>query len=102
MSYVPWNLGLPRVIVDQNSRNLIHASDSFDSASKEIGLWFAQDELAEYKVSRGYLSLPFRQKFLWHGTFMLTTTADHLGTFYRCHVQSRRADIVQDWVMADN
>ncbi|KAI9636455.1 nucleoside diphosphate kinase [Dioszegia hungarica] len=30
-------------------RNLIHASDSFDSASKEIELWFAESELAEYK-----------------------------------------------------
>lgn len=33
------------------SRNLIHASDSFGAATTEIGLWFAKDELADYKVS---------------------------------------------------
>ncbi|ODN94372.1 nucleoside-diphosphate kinase [Cryptococcus wingfieldii CBS 7118] len=30
-------------------RNLIHASDAFDSATKEIGLWFAQEELSDYE-----------------------------------------------------
>ncbi|RSH92111.1 hypothetical protein EHS25_008524 [Saitozyma podzolica] len=30
-------------------RNLIHASDSFDAATKEIGLWFDSAELAEYE-----------------------------------------------------
>ncbi len=29
--------------------NLIHASDSKESAKKEIELWFAKDELLEYK-----------------------------------------------------
>lgn len=41
------------------SRNLIHASDSFDSATKEIGLWFGESELAEYKVSNMANSLNF-------------------------------------------
>ena len=35
----------------RRSRNLIHASDSFDAATTEIGLWFAADELSDYKVS---------------------------------------------------
>jgi nucleoside diphosphate kinase len=26
--------------------NLVHGSDSADSAAREIGLWFADDELA--------------------------------------------------------
>ncbi|GMK55382.1 hypothetical protein CspeluHIS016_0204380 [Cutaneotrichosporon spelunceum] len=30
-------------------RNLIHASDSFDSATKEIGLWFKENELSQYE-----------------------------------------------------
>lgn len=30
-------------------RNLIHASDGFDSATKEIGLWFDEAELSEYE-----------------------------------------------------
>ncbi|EIW71310.1 nucleoside-diphosphate kinase [Tremella mesenterica] len=30
-------------------RNLIHASDSFDAATKEIGLWFAETELSQYE-----------------------------------------------------
>ncbi|WFD30358.1 nucleoside-diphosphate kinase [Malassezia sp. CBS 17886] len=30
-------------------RNIIHASDGFDSATKEIGLWFNNSELAEYE-----------------------------------------------------
>lgn len=30
-------------------RNLIHASDGFDSATKEIGLWFDEAELADYE-----------------------------------------------------
>ncbi len=30
-------------------RNGIHASDGFDSATKEIGLWFADSELATYE-----------------------------------------------------
>ncbi|WVQ98000.1 hypothetical protein IAU59_005120 [Kwoniella sp. CBS 9459] len=30
-------------------RNLIHASDAFDSATKEIGLWFAEEELSDYE-----------------------------------------------------
>lgn len=30
-------------------RNLIHASDAFESATKEIGLWFAPEELSEYE-----------------------------------------------------
>jgi nucleoside-diphosphate kinase len=28
---------------------LIHASDSFDAATKEIGLWFNDSELSEYE-----------------------------------------------------
>lgn len=32
-----------------DSRNLIHASDSFDAATKEIGLWFNDSELSEYE-----------------------------------------------------
>ena len=32
-----------------NRRNLIHASDSHDAATKEIGLWFAEAELSEYE-----------------------------------------------------
>ena len=30
---------------------MIHASDSFDAATTEIGLWFSKDELSDYKVS---------------------------------------------------
>lgn len=30
-------------------RNIIHASDSHESATKEIGLWFHEKELADYK-----------------------------------------------------
>ncbi|KAL1407386.1 nucleoside diphosphate kinase Ndk1 [Vanrija albida] len=30
-------------------RNLIHASDSFEAATKEIGLWFQQGELSDYE-----------------------------------------------------
>ncbi|WVR04568.1 hypothetical protein IAU60_001575 [Kwoniella sp. DSM 27419] len=30
-------------------RNLIHASDAFESATKEIGLWFAPEELSDYE-----------------------------------------------------
>lgn len=30
-------------------RNIIHASDGFDSATKEIGLWFNENELANYE-----------------------------------------------------
>lgn len=30
-------------------RNIIHASDGFDSATKEIGLWFNESELASYE-----------------------------------------------------
>ncbi|PWN51071.1 NDK-domain-containing protein [Violaceomyces palustris] len=30
-------------------RNIIHASDAFDSATKEIGLWFDPKELADYE-----------------------------------------------------
>lgn len=32
-------------------RNLIHASDSFDSATKEIGLWFKESELSNYETA---------------------------------------------------
>ncbi|KAE8217413.1 hypothetical protein CF319_g8494 [Tilletia indica] len=32
-------------------RNGIHASDGFDSATKEIGLWFNEKELAEYETA---------------------------------------------------
>lgn len=32
-------------------RNLIHASDSFDSATKEIGLWFKEQELSNYETA---------------------------------------------------
>ncbi|RSH83419.1 uncharacterized protein EHS24_007103 [Apiotrichum porosum] len=32
-------------------RNLIHASDSFDAATKEIGLWFTESELPEYTLN---------------------------------------------------
>lgn len=32
-------------------RNLIHASDSFDSATKEIGLWFKEAELSNYETA---------------------------------------------------
>lgn len=32
-------------------RNLIHASDSFESATKEIGLWFKENELADYETA---------------------------------------------------
>ncbi len=31
-------------------RNLIHASDSEESAKREINLWFSDDELFEYKT----------------------------------------------------
>lgn len=45
-------------------RNLIHASDAFESATKEIGLWFAPEELSEYEpiawVSVARASLSFR------------------------------------------
>lgn len=30
-------------------RNLIHASDSFESATKEVGLWFSESELSDYE-----------------------------------------------------
>ena len=29
-------------------RNIIHGSDSVESAKREIGLWFKQDELADF------------------------------------------------------
>lgn len=32
-------------------RNLIHASDSFESATNEIGLWFTPEEIADYKTA---------------------------------------------------
>lgn len=31
------------------SRNIIHGSDSVESAEKEIGLWFRPEELVDYK-----------------------------------------------------
>lgn len=31
------------------SRNIIHGSDSVESAEKEIGLWFQPEELVDYK-----------------------------------------------------
>lgn len=33
-------------------RNIIHGSDSVESANKEINLWFKADELSEYSESR--------------------------------------------------
>ncbi|XP_044532480.1 nucleoside diphosphate kinase A 1-like isoform X1 [Gracilinanus agilis] len=33
----------------QSGRNIIHGSDSVESAEKEIGLWFHPDELVYYK-----------------------------------------------------
>lgn len=30
-------------------RNIIHASDSFESATKEIGLWFNDKEMSSYQ-----------------------------------------------------
>ncbi|XP_072794762.1 nucleoside diphosphate kinase A isoform X2 [Vicugna pacos] len=33
----------------QVGRNIIHGSDSVESAEKEIGLWFHPEELADYK-----------------------------------------------------
>ncbi|XP_032181709.1 nucleoside diphosphate kinase A-like [Mustela erminea] len=33
----------------QVGRNIIHGSDSMESAEKEIGLWFQPEELADYK-----------------------------------------------------
>ncbi|KAH3685501.1 hypothetical protein WICPIJ_003526, partial [Wickerhamomyces pijperi] len=30
-------------------RNIIHGSDSVESAEKEISLWFKKEELVEYK-----------------------------------------------------
>jgi hypothetical protein len=62
---------------DNNSRNLIHASDSFDSASKEIELWFAQAELAEYKVSFEILSKYLRVE--------LIVLADYMGQLEYAH-----------------
>lgn len=32
-------------------RNIIHASDSFESATHEIGMWFKENELSEYKTA---------------------------------------------------
>jgi len=32
-------------------RNIIHASDSFEAATSEIGLWFSKEELAEYTTA---------------------------------------------------
>jgi len=32
-------------------RNIVHASDSFESATKEIGLWFKPEEIANYKTA---------------------------------------------------
>lgn len=36
-------------VAADGSRNLIHASDGFESATKEIGLWFDEAELADYE-----------------------------------------------------
>uniref|UniRef100_A0A673ZQ84 Nucleoside diphosphate kinase n=1 Tax=Salmo trutta TaxID=8032 RepID=A0A673ZQ84_SALTR len=37
-------------------RNIIHGSDSLDSAKKEIGLWFKPEEMVEYKsCQHGFL-----------------------------------------------
>lgn len=33
-------------------RNVCHGSDSIESAQKEISLWFAPNELAQYKQSQ--------------------------------------------------
>ncbi|XP_007481808.1 nucleoside diphosphate kinase A isoform X4 [Monodelphis domestica] len=33
----------------QSGRNIIHGSDSVESAEKEIGLWFHPNELVDYK-----------------------------------------------------
>lgn len=30
------------------TRNVIHGSDSVESAEREVGLWFSKDELQEY------------------------------------------------------
>jgi nucleoside-diphosphate kinase len=33
----------------ETAQNLVHASDSADTASTELGLWFAEDELVSYE-----------------------------------------------------
>jgi nucleoside-diphosphate kinase len=35
---------------DRAIRNLIHASGSVDEANQELALWFADDELVDYKL----------------------------------------------------
>lgn len=36
----------------QTGRNIIHGSDSVESANKEIALWFKPEELVKYKASQ--------------------------------------------------
>ncbi|KAH9421561.1 Nucleoside diphosphate kinase A [Dermatophagoides pteronyssinus] len=36
----------------QTGRNIIHGSDSIETAKREINLWFQSDELIEYNSSR--------------------------------------------------
>lgn len=33
-------------------RNVIHGSDSVESAKREIGLWFKEEELSDYEATR--------------------------------------------------
>jgi hypothetical protein len=41
---------------------LIHASDAFDSATKEIGLWFNESELADYEPIAWVSAAVFKRK----------------------------------------
>jgi nucleoside-diphosphate kinase len=34
------------------NRNIIHGSDGVESAKKEIGLWFTEKELADWKPAQ--------------------------------------------------
>lgn len=42
------DLGLIVLFILVFHRNIIHGSDSVDSANKEIALWFKEDELVTY------------------------------------------------------
>lgn len=48
-------------------RNLVHASDGPESAAREVALWFAEDELVEYRRSTDpwILELPDGVPSVW-------------------------------------
>lgn len=42
-------MGLGNEAASLSLRNIIHGSDSVESAEKEISLWFQPEELVDYK-----------------------------------------------------